>query len=301
MKQKISQFLILTIFLMHLVVAPVFAQEKAVQKALETVKERLDDFIVAKDENDANALALRIEVFKKVIDLATSEAKELKIKLLSLDPTKDEAVSAWQDRMVANLDQALEYYRQYVVSFGQNNLPATVSQIKTMAEEFRKWRDENYLATAEQVNQFLLINQESRAIEIAEKRATKIAEDLVKLQKSAKPAFLKNFAGLNNSLAAARNLIEEAKGLNQQASELFREKYLLPYLPADEATLSTSTVDGASVASTTVEVQATEESSSIEPHSPSSIKDLVKDSLSKIRGAYQIFIEMSNLVRKLLG
>jgi hypothetical protein len=273
------------------------AQEKAVQKALENVKDRVDDLITAKDENSPNAVALRIETFKKVIELSVSEAKDLKIKLLSLDSPKDEAIIAWQKAMIDGLDSALEYYNTQRTLL-EKNPPTSVVQIKDLAEQFKEWREKNYLPLATQISDFILINQEQKAIEVAKKRADKIGGDLANLKKSKNAVILKNLAVLENFLSSARKLIAEASETNLVANRLFFEQYLAAYLPQPEdANNASSSIE--SVESQSAETAQLATSTAV--FSPPSIKDLVKESLSKIRTAYQIFIEMSNLVRKLLS
>src|SRR3989344_4552706 len=85
------------------------AETPAVQRALEDVRGGIDDLVTAKDENDTSlSFPLRIEAFKKVMELSISEAKELKIKLLSIEPLKDEMLILWRDEMIKSLDERSE-------------------------------------------------------------------------------------------------------------------------------------------------------------------------------------------------
>ena len=99
--------------------------------------------------------------------------------------------------------------------------------------------------------------------------------------------------------------IEEARKLNEAARELFFERNVDVFKPAN---VSTSTEASSSspplsliVNDLANDASSTATSSAAENLNLLSIKDLVRSSLEKIKDAYQIFIEMSNLVRKLLG
>src|SRR5439155_547293 len=99
--------------------------------------------------------------------------------------------------------------------------------------------------------------------------------------------------------------------LNSSAEDLFRETYLNPPVTIPTSTTNASGTSSSATSSnifSSSSINHEDNSSSTaagtiktSPIIPLSIRDLVKDSLTKVRGAYQIFIEMSNLVRKLLG
>lgn len=235
---------------------PVRAQSSILQKTLDSI----EDLINVKDEN-SESLAFRVQAFSKVIELSVSETKEFKIKLLALE-NLDATSTAWQKTNVAKLNETIEYYENQKKLLNKQT-PITLEWIKTTAQEFKKWREENYLTVANPILDFLLLNQEKKAIETARARFQKINLDLENLKK-------KNVKGLNEAfdyLVNADQAINEGINLNEQAVNLF---------------------------------WATSTATSTEQISQPSIRDLVRNSLSKIKEAYQIFIEMSNLVRKLL-
>jgi len=305
-----------------------FAQTP-IQKAFEGVKEKLDDLVNAKDENNLTDLSLRIETFKKVIDLSVSEAKDLKVKLLAVDNMSDE-LGGWRDKMIGNLNQAVDHYNGQKEFLADNEKSIDLETIKSLAQSFKTWRDENYLATADEVRDFLLVGQEQKSIQVAKKRLQKITDDISWLQKSG----LKGIAELQKLLNNASALISEGESLNKEADDEFMNRYVYlepvesqlensgPTGPVSEATSSTSTPASQPKDTETVEPinaatgstsilesinQATsststppETSTSTEVFPPLSIKDLVRDSLGKLKEAYQVFIEMSNLVRELL-
>jgi len=257
--------------------------QTAVQKAFEDVKGKLDELVGAKDEDSVSDLTLRIETFKKVIELSISEAKDLKLKLLALDKLSEE-LADWQKTMIEKLNFALDYYegrKEFLIDNARElNLPS----IRELAQGYKTWREEHYLKTADQIRDFLLIQQEQKSIQVANRRAQKIAEDLKRIEK----AKIKGAADLNKLLAKAQDLIKEGVKLNDQAYNQFLNQFIsFEISNSAVATSSTSTLPESEATSTEVIFQP-------------SIKDLVRESLNKIKEAYQVFIEMSNLVRKLL-
>lgn len=285
-----------------------------VQKALENVKEQVSDLVTAKDENNPNELALRIETFKKVLDLSITETKDLKVKFLTVDFDKnDKALIAWRDKVSEMLTDAGKYYEEQKQNLGDNEKAITLEDIKTIAQDFKDWREANYILTANQINDFLLIQQEAEAIRIAKKRAHKIKDDIIKIQKTK----TKVAGELTKLLNNADQLIKESDKVNQEAEKSFRELYvepkaITPETAAGDATSSEPAITEENISTTTVEKKEltaqienattteTEASETQLPPPPPSIRDLVKNSLTKVKEAYQVFIEMSNLVRKLL-
>jgi hypothetical protein len=303
MKKKLTYFLILTLALGSFVFPgnTARAESSSVQKALENVKQQLDDLVTAKDDSNLNDLALRIETFKKVIDFSITEAKDLKIKTLALDLDKN--LQDWQKSVLAGLDDAITYYNDQKQSLKETEI-GSLEEIKGTAESFKKWREDHYLGTANQVRDFILIDQEQKSIQTAQKRSQKINDDLKKLEK----AKIKGVSELYKLIGKANQSIKEADEMNQKATKLFFEKYI-PIVTSTTPTATSTATSTINLPETNSIVTSTETrnvnpaASSTEeaiPPLPPSIKDLVDASLTKVKETYQIFIDMSNLVRKLL-
>ena len=283
----------------------VLAQSQSAQNALETVKEKVDNLVTAKDENKTDDLNLRLEAFKKVIDLSLAEAKDLKIKLLAFDQIKDEDTIIWKKDILEDLNKAIGYYEDQKQSLEtKENLD--LDSIKILGEEFKKWREDNYLNIANQINDFLLIKLEEKAIEVTKIRAEKILNDITKLQKTK----IRNTAQLTPMLDKANKTINEAEKLNKDGWILFSEKFIKK--PAIElentsSTKASSTTiiekpkEDVQILNTTTTLIEASSTDAVPPPQPPSIKDLIKMSLDKIKDSYQTFIEMSSLVRKLLN
>ena len=282
------------------------AQSSAVQNALKDVQGQVQDLVTAKDEGQTDDLSLRIETFKKVVDFSISEAKDIKIKLLALDKLSKE-VALWRDSIVSSLNKAIDYYEDQKESLDDTN-KINLETIKKIASDFKEWRDKNYIAASSEADSYLLILQEQKAVETAMKRSERIRKDVLALLK----AKIKGAAQLQELLGDADKKINEAADLNKEANDFFWNQYILPIalrnienettttssVPAATSTLMNAPLFATSTATSSTSTDANATSSPI--FRTSSIKDLVESSLSQIKGAYQIFIEMSNLVRKLL-
>lgn len=304
---KISIIVISAVIFFSSITSRVFAEQASVQKALENVKEKVDDLVTAKDENTNNDLTLRIEAFRKVIDFSIAETKDLKLKLLSHDQLAGE-LAIWKQTLSDDLNTALKYYEEQKQNLAENETVINLESIKDLGQRFKTWRDEDYLTTSNQINDFLLIQQEKQAVQIAKKRYQKISEDINKIQK----AKIRGASDLVKLLNQADRLIKDGDKINQGAENLFNTFYLIPLKQSNPpgATSSvenlimpeaSSTQENSVTANnTTSTATSTDTTMPVAETSVPSIKDSVKDSLAKIRGAYQIFIEMSNLVRKLL-
>ncbi len=288
--RTISLFILFSLLSGIYFYTPAHAQSDTTKKALEDVKESVTTLINAKDEENPNDIAFRIETFKKVIDFSIAETKDLKIKLFDIDSKKvGTSTIEWKNRMMKNLDDALEYYDSEKNFIKENEASLTLPEIKTKAESFKEWREKEYTPTADEINDYFLIEQQKQALDITKKRAEKIRVDIEKLKK----ARIKT-AELEKMFSKTEVLLKDAQELNDKAVLLFSTTKILQ-LPEskDEKILMNATEEATSTATSTV----TDE---VEKNPQLSIKDLVKESFTKVKNIYQIFIDMSNVVRKLL-
>lgn len=259
------------------------------KKAVEDIKDNIETLITVKDE-EAEDLAFRLETFKKVIELTLTEAKDLKIKLLALETT-DEKIISWKKEVLEKITAAIKYFEEQKTDL-ENQKDLTLDWIKTAAQNFKNWREQNYLPISGEAFDFLLIQQEKKAVTIAQNRLQKIKKDLENMKKYR----LKNIKTLNEKLSKAAQLIEMGAKINEQAEIAFWQTIHITNIQ-DQNTISSEinlTITTTTASSTTSTPETTDQNPQL------SIRDLVKSSLSKIKEAYQIFIEMSNSVRELL-
>lgn len=309
--KKLFIFMPIALLAFSVSILPARAEEnQTVQKALNNAKQYLDDLVTAKDENSSDEIGLRAETFRKVLDLSSAEAKDFEFKLLTAD--KDPAVDVWKKQALDALTKALVFLdsEKQLVS---DTKALSLEKIKTIAGDFKKWREAEYLPLTNQIQDFLLTKQEVKAVKTAETRLSKITSDLRNIKRSLGSAA----DDINVSLLKSKKLIGEAKDLNDKATTLFFRIYV-------DVLNASSSSEGKSDDSSATSTAAVAESATPKKISSSadtlasstatstaiggapsdlsivSIKDLVRSSLAKIKEAYQGFIDISNLVRKLL-
>src|SRR3989344_4222799 len=203
----------------------VYAQSSDTQKAVETVKEKVETLIEAKDENNLDNLNLKISALKKVIELSISEAKDLRIKILSVDLSEDKtnqkSMSKWLEKVLASLNATISYYEKQTLNLENDDEISDAETIKVLAENLKNWREKNYLPLDNEVRDLLLTIQETKAIAVTKNRAQKINEDVLKFQKNRG----KN-ASLNKLMETAFKSINESEKFNEKAKNLFLETYI---------------------------------------------------------------------------
>ena len=286
----ISLFIILSVVSGVSLYSPAHAQSDATKKALEDVKDSVSTLIIVKDEENQNGIAFRIEAFKKVIDFSIAEAKDLKIKLLALDVKKlSTSTNIWGSEAMKKLDSALEYYDTEKSFMKEHEGEITLEEIKDRAESFKMWREKTYLPAANQINEYFLVEQQKQALETTENRTEKVRADIEKLKK----ARIKTWE-LQKMISKVDILVKNAQELNDRAATLFYETRVLPLLPDEHIKITNEETERATSSATST---ATGEA---EKKPPSSIEDLAKESFARVKDVYRIFIDMSNLVNKLL-
>ncbi len=285
------------------------AETGAVQKAIENVKESIGDLVGAKDEKTSDELGLRIGTFRKVLELSAAETKEFKISLLAIETQKNEDLLRWKEMMLETLKNAADHFESELEWLSENEKSLTIEGIKKEGENFKKWRDESYLSSVDQIQEFLLLEQELVAIKIAQKRLQKVTEEVKKILKS--KGSTKKGKELARLLALVDKTVTESADLNKAGQKLFFSDHVFPLIPISTPT-PTSTPPIATttppmepllpIVITTSTATSTASSTPALPPEPAppTVKELVIASLSKIRDSYQIFIDMSALVRDLI-
>ncbi|PIR06462.1 hypothetical protein COY65_02340 [Candidatus Jorgensenbacteria bacterium CG_4_10_14_0_8_um_filter_39_13] len=278
------------------------AQTPFLQNALKNVQEGVDELTNVKNENSRESFNSRVETFKEVLNLSLSEMENIKLRLLSLDNLTKKGL-VLREEMISWFDKILKFYNSQKQDLKklENDENATINDIKNLAQKFKEWRETDYLPKIDEIYNFILINLEKEAVQMAQNRFQKISRSLNQLKENN----VKNLDGVFELLDKTKKIIQEGNELNQKSEDLFWQ-FLTPSLI--EKNSSTSPTSSGEVSSTEINFlnstssnvsSSTTMTEEINPPSPS-IKDLTKESLNKIKEAYQIFIEISNLVRKLL-
>lgn len=295
MKKNNSIFIILAIITLFYAGSVKAEATGPVEKALEGVKQTVDDLVSAKDDKTSQELPLRIQTFKKVLELSVAEAKDLKIRLLSEEPEEKELTSFHEDS-IKKISEALKFYEEKNKKFSLLERDLNLEDIRVIAEDFQKTRTANFSSSTQAIHDYLASRQPSKVLEIAKNRFTKIENDIKKMGRN------RTTENLSNLLKKASKDIGEAEKNKILAEEKFKKDYLLS--KEEIVNLPTSTtplkikedIEIETSAATSTPTSTVVEAPVLPP--PPSIRDLVQESLTHVKEAYQVFIEMSAVVRK---
>ncbi|MCL4403855.1 hypothetical protein M1432_00675 [Patescibacteria group bacterium] len=308
-----------------LAVPSAFAQTASSSNILQDVQAAVQSLVSAKDTGNTNDVALRVTAFEQVLSLSQNEAQDYELKLVNAQSGKEYDV--WKNSALNGLSQALAYYDSENQAVNGTST-ITSEDIKQIASDFESWREDTYLPLVNQIQDFLLVNQETAAVKVAAVRYDKIVSDLQGLGVAA----ITRSKTIAQSLNDASSSIVSAGNLNDQATKLFMSLYVASTSTAADQSASssdssasttidvaplvltaTSSNDDSATSSATLAGQvstgtiatstasAGQATSTVATSSnPISIKGLVKASLDDVRNAYQDFIDISNLVRSLL-
>ncbi len=297
--KKNTSILIAYIMLVSMVMVPfrASAQTTGIQKVLESAKQTIDDFVSAKDDQQSMELPLRIKTLEQAISLSIEEAKGLRDKLNDLDNLGADE-KAWRNGKIKEIKVAITYFESTKKKIADQSDTLTEADTKTAAENFKQWRNEHYLPVLNEVQDYFLIIQQDKTIQTTKTRWQKIDGDIKRLEK----AKIKKIDTARKLLTDADGLIEESDTLNQSAKAIFFDTFITPTTSTATSSDSENSTSSDTKIGTLVEDITTTSTNAVESADtqPKSIEDLVTDSLSKIKEAYKIFIDMSSLVRKLL-
>jgi len=262
----------------------IFAAESTTQNvqqtAVDSVKEAISNLVSAKDEKKQIETPVRIDTLKKAVSLAINEAKDLRIKLIGLEDLSD-SYEAWKTQKSLDMKEmidTLDLFKKEIAKIEKDE-EITDAKIKEIGEKIKSWRETTYLPLSNEIQDYFLVIEEYKTIDTAQNRSGKIEADIIKLDKRKK-----NTTDLKKLLGDANSEIEAANKINDEAKTLFEDSYF----PTKKEAIVTTTTPKISEEIDTVSIPK------------KSVRDLVKDSSNKVRNSYKIFIEMSNLVRKLL-
>lgn len=227
------------------------------------------------------------QALERALDLSTAETRNIKTRLLVLDRDFEEDEAAWRDRTVASLEKALQYFMELAQRLARN---PTEKNAQLLAEEFKNWREINYLPVRDEANDFLLVVELDGVLRKAESRAQRIGEDMKMLERRR----FRGVAALSRLYRDAAELIEEARNLHTMA-----EKSLEVQRSPSEARSLFSTIPFLRMFQKGTAQYEGQEETAVGQRDPSPlVKDIVSASLKKVRGAYKVFLEMSSFVQK---
>ncbi|MBI1960908.1 MAG: hypothetical protein HYS43_01385 [Candidatus Liptonbacteria bacterium] len=220
-------------------------------------------------------------------------------------------------------------YRAYYEETAKTGDAAVQPNVKAVAQEILKWRQETYNPGTERIVNFVFLIEERNVIKTARARLDKIAAALKKVD-------LIQHASIRKLLEEARSKIVAAEALHVKAAGAFSADMERSQAPAGQATstiaaiasralpefLNASSTDpaenggacpagicgaGPQPATTTAAITASTTNATattspkIAPVPEPSVKDMIDESFANVRGAYENFLHISRIVKQLIG
>ncbi|MFA5173253.1 MAG: hypothetical protein WC435_02550 [Candidatus Paceibacterota bacterium] len=266
----------------------------------EQIEEKLNNLLLVKDDlklSEEKKSDLEFEAKKILLDSIIScsgkELEEIKSELNNLKKLGDEDGKI-REVFLLKIDEFFKFFEE------KNNVFKEIKddreKIKELAKEILDWRQNVYSPLIKKVVNFTYFFKQKNIIGTAEVRLAKISSSLKKMLS------IEN-KEINNLLSSSSKKISAASELNNKAYSLINEDFK----KFIEETSATSTPD-ALISNQEVKgedketSEKTEEKEEVKPEEEKEFADkLIKESLDKIKEAYQDFFKVSKSVEKILG
>lgn len=280
--QKITAVL-LTLGFISSPLGAVFAQSLAqlapsavVEEAKKDLVESVEDLRDAKGQEGEREA--RLKALREAVNFSIAETEDLAKKLNALSNLSEDAEKLREEHL-KTLESLLKFQNDFLAKL--DNPELTLEDIKALAAEFKKWRDEVYYPATREIIDFLLVFQAADILKIAQSRFAKITGDLRKLKFSK----VIDVPKLQPFLNEAGQYLDEAALLHGEALEMLFAT----------ATAATTTPEISETATTTATVDT-----AADPIEERTIRDVLEEMILLIKQAYKNFIAMSDLVKQML-
>lgn len=251
------------------------------QESSDTFLAISDDETLSEEERFAKA--------KEGIILALTLANE-KVAELTLSLENREFDENGRENELKNsfLESLSEYGLYYSTTLEGAETLTTLEDTQTLAQEVKDYRDTIYSPEVENIVQFILVFYSEDVINIASERFEKISEDIETLESLG----LIEKDKFNNQLGDVSSLLEEASNLRNEAKDMI----LAAPHNEDEAITTDEVIE----ASTTAEMEIPT-GTETDVDEENIITDTIKKSLNDVKAVYEIFLEISGVVKETLG
>lgn len=311
-----NKYAVLAIFFAFVFLAPfktaeaqIFgsASTSAPEKPICELDKAMDNLLKTKDSDlsgtvrDRAEFKARKEVLIQTVICAQEEISSAENRLTELKPeTENDKNLAGQ--FAADLASATVKYGFYSDEIATST---GLLEVKDLASGILKWRNDVYLPLLQQVNDFVLVINSERAVQTAEARFGKISTSLSILR-------LSQIYGIKTALDSAAKQTNKASALNAEARSIV-DSYIRATSTATSteplekgAATSTGQFNAASSASSSTETidlasKSAATSTAAEVKAQPKVIDMVKESLSSLKLAYNDYLKISGLVKQILG
>ncbi|OGY60923.1 MAG: hypothetical protein A3F99_01690 [Candidatus Colwellbacteria bacterium RIFCSPLOWO2_12_FULL_43_11] len=294
--KKLTTLILVGVALLYL--RPVLAetttteQTKPVDESVNELLEIRDDTTLTEEEKLVKEFNGRKNILTEVITLSLDEIIKLKDKLKALGEFEDQSdEKLLQDKFNSSLDGYDAYYKDQTKKL---ETLTTIDEAKSLAQSIKDYRENTYNPEVQSAVDFILVFYNDDVLKTANSRLDKMSGDINKLEKL---GYLK--AGtFSAKLKEARETLADANDMNKRAKEAILAT--APREPKAETTegdgLETKTEEVTQPEST---IPSNEGDAEVEVIPTPG--ELITGSLNKVKGTYEIFLQIGKDLRKALG
>lgn len=241
-------------------------------------------------------IALGRESVNKALDLSLEKVDKIEANLNQLSFPEDSREQELKDIYLSQLEEYRAHYTDNKATLG--NLKS-FDEIKNLAIDISKYREEVYSPSIEKMIEFILVFYTDNVINVANKRFTDISSDLKKLE----DVGVIESGSFSNELSAINKLMDNARTLQEEAM-----RYIVVQNDVNASSTSTSTAIIVIEETTTstdedvvVSVNETATSTVDMQEEQISPRYLLETSLNNIKEVYSRFLDISKAVKEILG
>ena len=254
------------------------------------------DPLLAINEDGSLTDAEKFEKAKAGLEMALSLALDKVAQLTADLETRQFDEASREAEMRSLFIQDLNTYKTYYSeTLTKAQTLENLEAVQALAQEVKNYRDATYTPGIEGIVEFVSVFYTEEVLRTARERFEKVSADIEKLETLG----LIEIGTFNEQAVAIETLLKEAEDLRIQASDII--------LTVEDAATSTDLVVEAVETVTTTQAEVVETpiveigTSTILLPDEVTPRTLLQTSLGNVKGAYEIFLEISTSVRERLG
>ncbi|MBU2101561.1 hypothetical protein KKH05_02480 [Patescibacteria group bacterium] len=230
--------------------------------------------VVSEDISPAERVVKKTELTKNALSKAVEKAQNTKASLEKLSFEEESIEAMLKDKYLTEVDGYISFYKEQGMALEDIN---TLEEVDALIQGIIEYREQIYSPSAKNVLEFILVfSYGPSVLDTAQERLGNIEKDIERLE----GLELIDTGQFIETLDRLKSILGEAIDLQSQARLLVLEPYQEVLI--DESALPET------AATTTLAITQTP-------------KELVEESLNKIKGLYNIFIETGQKVKETLG
>jgi len=229
------------------------------------------------------------QIFYKVTDLFDAELKNLNDNLNGAKIEDNSEFTQKRNEFLKELSDFNNYNKDLKEKISNTG---SAEDLKNLAINFKDWREKTYNSQAQIIINFALLLKQKEVSATAIERFGKIEKDIKKLTNLG----VEQTQKLNSLLNDSKTKLNLADESFQKAKTILND-YLSASSSQEDIANATSTAATSTIATSTESATSTLLIASEKQFDTSKFQELIKESFEKIKSAYEIFLEMSALVK----